>query len=67
MAIKIGNMAKEIMKQLDDYGVAVGLEVEKVSKEVAENTAKTLGKTSPKFSKCLLLIRGISIHLSVYL
>lgn len=50
MAIKIGNMAKEIMKQLDDYGVAVGLEVEKASKEVAKDTAKTLGKTSPKLT-----------------
>nr|WP_289070393.1 HK97 gp10 family phage protein [uncultured Blautia sp.] len=48
MAVKIGNLAREIMKQLDDYGVEVGLEVEKVSKEVAEDTAKMLNKNSPK-------------------
>lgn len=47
MAIKIGDLAKAVMKELDDYGVAVGLEVEKVSKEVAEDTAKILNKTSP--------------------
>ena len=40
MAVKIGDLAKAVMKELDDYGVAVGLEVEKVSKEVAEDTAK---------------------------
>lgn len=50
MAIKIGDLAKTVMKELDDYGVAVGLEVEKVSKEVAEDTAKTLNKTSPKLT-----------------
>ena len=48
VAVKIGNLAREIMKQLDDYGVEVGLEVEKVSKEVAEDTAKMLNKNSPK-------------------
>ena len=50
MAIKIGDLAKAVMKELDDYGVAVGLEVEKVSKEVAEDTAKILNKTSPKLT-----------------
>ena len=44
VAIKIGDLAKTVMKELDDYGVAVGLEVEKVSKEVAEDTAKILLK-----------------------
>lgn len=29
MAVKIGDLAKTVMKELDDYGVAVGLEVEK--------------------------------------
>ena len=29
MAIKIGDLAKAVVKELDDYGVAVGLEVEK--------------------------------------
>ena len=50
MAVKIGDLAKAVMKELDDYGVAVGLEVEKVSKEVAEDTAKMLNKTSPKLT-----------------
>ena len=50
VAIKIGDLAKTVMKELDDYGVAVGLEVEKVSKEVAEDTAKILNKTSPKLT-----------------
>lgn len=47
MAVKIGNLAKAIMKELDDYGIEVGLEVEKVSREVAEETAELLEKTSP--------------------
>ena len=50
MAVKIGDLAKAVMKELDDYGVTVGLEVEKVSKEVAEDTAKMLNKTSPKLT-----------------
>ena len=48
--VKIGDLAKAVMKELDDYGVSVGLEVEKVSKEVAEDTAKMLNKTSPKLT-----------------
>ena len=48
MAVKIGDLAKTVMKELDDYGVAVGLEVEKVSKEVAEDTAKILN-TTPEY------------------
>lgn len=47
MAIKIGNMAKEIMKQLGEYSIEVGLQVDKVSREVAEDTAKLLNQTSP--------------------
>lgn len=50
MAVKIRNLAKAVMKELDDYGVAVGLEVEKVCKEVAADTAKMLNKTSPKLT-----------------
>lgn len=50
MAIKIGNLAREVMKQLDDYGIAAGLEVEKVSAEVAEETAKMLNKNSPELT-----------------
>lgn len=50
MAVKIGDLAKAVMKELDNYGVAVGLEVEKVSKEVAADTAKMLNKTSPKLT-----------------
>ena len=42
MAVKIGNLAREVMKQLDEYGIETGLEVEKVSQEVAEDTAKML-------------------------
>ena len=42
MAVKIGNLAREVMKQLDEYGIETGLEVEKVSEEVAEDTAKML-------------------------
>lgn len=50
MAIKIGNLAKEVMKQLDSYGVAAGLEVEKISKEVAEDAAKKLNKEAPELT-----------------
>ena len=50
MAVKIGNLAKEVMKQLEDYGIETGLEVEKVSQEVAEDTAKMLNKNSPKLT-----------------
>lgn len=50
MGIKIGSLAKEVMKQLDDYGVAAGMEVEKVSKEVAKDTAKQLNKDAPKLT-----------------
>ena len=40
MAIKIGKLASTIMKQLDDYGVEVGLQVEKAVQEVAKETAE---------------------------
>lgn len=50
MAINIGKLANEVMKQLDDYGIAVGLEVEKISKEVAQDTMKRLNRTSPKLT-----------------
>ena len=50
MAVKIGNLAREVMKQLDDYGIEVGLEMEKASKEVAEDTAKMLNKNAPKMT-----------------
>lgn len=50
MAIKIGDLAREVMKQLDEYGIETGLEVEKVSEEVAEDTAKMLNKNSPKLT-----------------
>ena len=50
MAVKIGNLARAVMKELDDYGIAAGLEIEKVSKEVAEDTAKLLTRTSPKLT-----------------
>lgn len=50
MAVKIGNLASEVMKQLDDYGIEIGLEVEKVSRDVAEDTAKMLNKISPKLT-----------------
>lgn len=50
MAVKIGNLAREVMKQLDEYGIETGLEVEKVSEEVAEDTAKMLNKNSPKLT-----------------
>ena len=50
MAVKIGNLAREVMKQLDDYGIEVGLEMEKAPKEVAEDTAKMLNKNAPKMT-----------------
>ena len=50
MSVKIGNLAKAVMKELNDYSVEVGLEMEKVSREVAEDTAKTLNRTSPKLT-----------------
>lgn len=50
MAVKIGNLAREVMKQLDNYGIEVGLEVEKVSADVAKDTAKMLNKDSPKLT-----------------
>ena len=50
MAIKIGNLAKEVMKQLGDYGIETGLIVDQISKEVAEDTAKMLNKNSPELT-----------------
>lgn len=50
MAVKIGGLAKEVMKRLNDYGIEAGLEVEKVSADVAKDTAKTLTKSSPKLT-----------------
>lgn len=50
MAIKIGNLAREVMKELDGYGIEVGLEVDKVTRDVAEDTAKMLNRISPKRS-----------------
>lgn len=50
MAVKIGNLASEVMKQLEDYGIEIGLEVEKISREVAEDTAKMLNKNSPQLT-----------------
>lgn len=50
MGIKIGNLAKEVMKQLDDYGVAAGLVVEKVSADVAKDAAERLSKDSPELT-----------------
>lgn len=50
MAIKIGSLAKEVMKQLESYGIETGLKVEKVSREVAEDTAKMLNKNSPELT-----------------
>ncbi|EOS40926.1 hypothetical protein C808_00089 [Lachnospiraceae bacterium M18-1] len=50
MAVKIGNLAREVMKKLDDYGIEVGLEVEKISADVAKDVAKMLNKDSPKLT-----------------
>lgn len=50
MAIKIGNLASTVMKQLEDYGIEAGLEVEKVSADVAKDTARMLNKNSPKLT-----------------
>lgn len=50
MAIKIGNLAREVMKQLDDYGIVAALIVEKTTEDVAKNAAKTLNKSSPKLT-----------------
>lgn len=50
MAVKIGNLASAIMKQLGDYGIEVGLEVEKISTDVAKDAAKMLNKNSPKLT-----------------
>lgn len=50
MSIKIGSLAKHVMKYLDGYGIDVGLEMEKVVEEVAKDTAKALTKSSPKLT-----------------
>lgn len=48
MAIKIGQLAKAVMVQLNGYSLAAGLTVEKVVREVAQDTAKELQQTSPR-------------------
>ena len=48
MAIKIGQLAKTVMVQLNGYSLAAGLTVEKVVREVAQDTAKELQQTSPR-------------------
>lgn len=50
MAIKIGSMAREIARQLGGYGIAVGLEVERVVDDVAEETMKELQRASPELT-----------------
>lgn len=50
MAVKIGKLANEVMKQLNDYGITAGLEVEKVSKDVAVDAARKLNKEAPKLT-----------------
>lgn len=50
MAVKIGKLANEVMKQLNDYGITAGLEVEKVSKDVAVDAARRLNKEAPKLT-----------------
>lgn len=50
MAVKIGKLANEVMKQLNDYGITAGLEVEKISKDVAVETARKLNKEAPKLT-----------------
>lgn len=50
MAIKIGKLTSEVMKQLELYGAEQGLIVDKVVEEVAKNTAKHLEKDSPELT-----------------
>ena len=48
--IKIGNLSRKVMKELEGYGIAAAVEVEKVVDEVAKDTAQTLRNTSPKLT-----------------
>ena len=50
MAVKIGNLAKTVLKELENYGIETAVVVEKVVDEVAQDTAKELQKTSPKLT-----------------
>lgn len=48
--IKIGNLSRKVMKELEGYGIAAAVEVEKVVDEVAKDATQTLSKTSPKLT-----------------
>ena len=48
--IKIGNLSRKVMKELEGYGIAAAVEVEKVVDEVAKDAAQTLRNTSPKLT-----------------
>lgn len=50
MATKIGKLAAEVMKQLEVYGEAEGLIVDKVIDDVAKDTANNLTKNSPELT-----------------
>lgn len=50
MAVKIGNLAKTVLKELENYGIETAVVVEKVVDEVGQDTAKELQKTSPKLT-----------------
>ena len=50
MAIKIGKLAAEVMKQLEVYGAEEGLIVDKVIDDVAKDTADNLTKNSPELT-----------------
>lgn len=50
MAEKIGNMARTIMRQLEDFGVAEGLVVDAKVEKIAKETSEELTRTSPKLT-----------------
>lgn len=50
MKVKLGKLAKQVMKELDGYGVEVGLEIEKIVDEVAEEAAKDLRREAPRLT-----------------
>lgn len=46
--IKVGDMAKAIMKELDNYGVEVALAMEKATEKIGEETAGEIQKAAPR-------------------
>ncbi len=46
--IKIGNLAKAVEKELGDYGILVGMQMQKVTEQIGEETAERITETAPR-------------------